>query len=419
MPARFDHLVVAVEDLDDAIVRWAAAGLPAVRGGTHPVGTLNALVRGPGSAYVELIAPGSDESNPWLDRVRSARGPISWAIAVDDIEAARMSLAAAGFEPSPAVPGSRRTPDGDLLEWQVCDVGPGPYDGSLPFLIEWTTPMEPGPGDGPVVEQVTLTPPDPDRVADLLLALGFAPEPLWPRRMFEDPAGIRVTVAPVGPPASRGGSSWTMTWEEPDEPPTSLALRTSAGELANLTLDGVSVTSWPDRRRFAAATLVPTTGGHDVAARADAWVDALAAAGLGTVEECAPTWARSINIEGERAVRVRGPGGTQPISVIWGSHPLDGPAVVVGVGDPVEVLERQPEHLAAGIHHQVGRIDDAFVLALSGGVYAVREAGMSVTRALDGLSATGRFADGEPQQWLAEAADGRRTAGVVAGEPWV
>ena len=110
MIARFDHLVVAVEDLDEAAARWTAAGIRAARGGRHPVGTENALVRGPGPAYVELIAAGADESNPWLDRIRAARGPISWAIAVDDLEAARTSLAAAGFEPAPAVPGSRRTP---------------------------------------------------------------------------------------------------------------------------------------------------------------------------------------------------------------------------------------------------------------------------------------------------------------------
>ena len=144
MGARFDHLVVAVEDLDEAAARWRAAGIPAERGGAHPVGTENVLVRGPAPAYVELIAAGSDESNPWLDRVRSARGPISWAVAVDDLDEARTALEAAGFEPDPPVPGSRRTPDGELLEWRVCDVGPGPYDGSLPFLIEWTTPMAPG-----------------------------------------------------------------------------------------------------------------------------------------------------------------------------------------------------------------------------------------------------------------------------------
>ena len=81
MGARFDHLVVAVDDLDEAAARWGAAGLTAEHGGAHPVGTVNVLVRGPQAAYVELIAAGSEESNPWLDRVRPARGPISWAIA--------------------------------------------------------------------------------------------------------------------------------------------------------------------------------------------------------------------------------------------------------------------------------------------------------------------------------------------------
>ena len=130
MGARFDHLVVAVEDLDEAAARWRAAGIPAERGGAHPVGTENVLVRGPRPAYVELIAAGSEESNPWLDRIRAARGPISWAVAVDDLDEARTALEAAGFEPDPPVPGSRRTPDGELLEWRVCDVGPGPYDGA-------------------------------------------------------------------------------------------------------------------------------------------------------------------------------------------------------------------------------------------------------------------------------------------------
>ena len=100
MPARFDHLVIAVADLDEAAARWTAAGMPATRGGAHPVGTVNALVRGPRPAYVELIAAGATESNPWLDRVRSASGPISWAVAVDDVDAARAALVEGGFEPA-------------------------------------------------------------------------------------------------------------------------------------------------------------------------------------------------------------------------------------------------------------------------------------------------------------------------------
>ncbi len=420
MAARFDHLVVAVEDLDDAAARWSAAGLPAVRGGAHPVGTVNALVRGPGPAYVELIAAGTEGTNPWLDRVRSARGPISWAIAVDDMEEARTALAAAGFEPGPAVPGSRRTPDGDVLEWRVCDLGARPYDDALPFLIEWSTPMGPGPADGPAVEAITVTPPDPDRLADLVLALGFEPEPLWPRRMFEDLAGVRLTIAPVGPPAQQ--SSWSMTWEEPDAPQTTLALRTATGEIVAHELDAMSVVAWPDRRRLAASALQPADGDGSAPERADAWVRAIVGTGLGTTRELEVTWAGdgpALDIVG--ATRIDGPPRTQPVTVVRGIHPLDrADVVVIGVGDPVEVLERQPiAPRPESRVRQVGHVDDAFVHALSGGVYAVRGRHRSVVRHFNGMRSGGRFADGEAQMWLEQAAAGRRTEGLVAGDPWL
>jgi hypothetical protein len=100
-------------------------------------------------------------------------------------------------------------------------------------------------------------------------------------------------------------------------------------------------------------------------------------------------------------------------------HPLDRhDVVVVGVGDPVEVLERQPTIGDSPTAEQVDA-HDAFVLALSGGVYAVRGRRRSVTRSLDGWGSSGRFADGEAVRWLEQAAAGRRTDGVVAGEPWL
>jgi hypothetical protein len=418
--ARFDHLVVAVEDLDDATARWTAAGLRAARGGAHPVGTVNALVRGPGPAYVELIAPGSDESNPWLDRVRSARGPISWAIAVDDIEAARTTLLAAGFEPDPAVPGSRRTPDGDVVDWKVCDVGPGPYDGSLPFLIEWTTPMGTGPADGPVVEWFEITPPEPERLADLLLALGFAGRRHWPRRSFEQPDGPGITIHPVGEADDADGSSWSMSWDETGGPLVSLVLAIPGGEITRTTLDGVCVVTRPDRRRFAASALQPTGGSGSAPDRAEAWVESLVSSGLAVAEEVEVVWAAGIAVDVTGATRLSGPAGTQPITVVRGVHPLDRTdVVVIGVGDPVEVLERQPTVGSDPTAEQVDLIDDAFVLALSGGVYAVRRRRRSVTRHLDGWGSNGRFADGEAVQWLEQAAAGRRTDGVVAGDPWL
>lgn len=420
MGARFDHLVVAVADLDEAAARWRAAGLAVERGGAHPVGTQNVLVRGPGPAYVELIAAGSDESNPWLDRIREARGPISWAVAVDDLDEARTALVAAGFEPDPPVPGSRRTPAGELLEWRVCDVDQGPYDGSLPFLIEWTTPMAAGPADGPVVEWFDLTPPDPDRLADLLLALGFEGRRSWPRRSFEPTGGVGITVHPLGESDEQDGTTSTMSWQDPGEQVASLVLAVAGGELTRHTLDGVAIATRPDRRRFAASALQPSHGSGSASERADAWVRAVVDAGLGTAAAVDVVWAEGIAVEVTGATRLHGPAGTQPVTVVRGVHPLDRhEVVVVGVGDPVVVLERQPQGTDPRVAEQVDRIDDAFVLALSGGVYAVRGRRRSVTRHLDGVQSSGRFADGEQQQWLEQAVAGRRTDGVVAGEPWL
>lgn len=460
MAARFDHLVVAVEDLDEAASRWRSAGLPAERGGAHPVGTENVLVRGPRPAYVELIAAGSGASNPALDRIRGAHGPLSWAVAVDDIETAHAALVDAGFAPAPPVPGSRRTPAGDVLEWKVCDVDAGPYDDALPFLIEWTTPMPPGPADGAIVTSVSLTPPDPDRVADLLVALGFVPSRHWPRRVFHEAGGpVVVTLQPVDEPVALGEGAWTTSWSDDAAPATSVAV-TLPGGVPAATLDGVLVTALPDRRRFAAAGLIPAVddafarlrgdladwpdphpGGREpleeeysrvldpgkyrlLAARADAWVEAIVGAGLGTARECAPeavVWEGEAVLVPTRVVVVTGPEGTQPVVVgVAPSMSAEEAFVQVGVGEPVEVLAQQPDcgcdACDRGSGDLLDVIDDAFVLALSGGVYAVREGQQVVRRSLDGWGSSG-VADGE--RWLADAAAGRRTHGVVAGRPWL
>ncbi|NYE37787.1 hypothetical protein F4692_002920 [Nocardioides cavernae] len=461
MAARFDHLVVAVDDLDEAAARWGAAGLPAVRGGAHPVGTENALVRGPGAAYVELIAAGRDESNPWLDRVRGARGPLSWAVAVDDMETAREALRAAGLDPAPAVPGSRRTPDGDVVEWVVCDVNDGPYGWALPFLIQWTTPMPPGPADGPVVEWVGLAPPDPEPVADLLLALGFHPSEHWPRRVLHDATGLQVTLSPVGDPVGLDRTAWYMSWPDEEdasagEPAASLSFGVPAAGPTDLVVDGVGVSTRADRRRFAASALLPAVdeafdrlrgdladwpnphpGGRAavedeysrrehperyrlLAARADAWVEAVVSAGLGTAHRVDPNerqWVEPSALPSARTTVLRGRPGTLPVTV---SLLEDETFVRVGVGEPVEALDLQPDcgcdACDTGSADLLDAVDSVFVLALSGGVLAVRNGDLVVRRSLDGWSSTGVE---DAEVWLAEAAEGRRTQGVVAGEPWL
>ena len=460
MGARFDHLVVAVEDLDEAAARWRAAGIPAERGGAHPVGTENVLVRGPAPAYVELIAAGSEESNPWLDRIRSARGPISWAVAVDDLDEARTALEAAGFEPDPPVPGSRRTPDGELLEWRVCDVGPGPYDGSLPFLIEWTTPMAPGPADGPVLEWISLVPPDPDRVAALLLALGFTGDRHFPRRAFFERDAVSITLLPLGEPEHSGEAAWVSFGTDSELQPASIVLATPHGMPATLVLDQVEVATRPDRRRFPATVLLPAVDaafsrlrgdlgdwpdprpdGRPAAteeysrvtdperyrllgARADAWIEVLTTRGTASAEVVDPDevdWVGNIHGRFNRVTVLRGRAGTHPVSVGWApSQSADEAFLQVGVGQPAEVLESQPDcgcdACDTGSADLLETVDSAFILALDGGVYVVREGERVVRRTLDGCSSSG-VSDAE--RWLDEAAAGRRTKGVVAGEPWL
>lgn len=468
MAARFDHLVISVADLDEATARWTDAGLAATRGGAHPVGTHNSLVRGPQSAYLELIAAGSTESNPWLDRVRSTLGSISWAIAVDDVDAARAALVAVGFEPRPVTEGSRRTPEGDTVAWRLCDVGAGPYDDSLPFLIEWTTPMPAGPVDGPILDSVLLTPPDPERVADLLLALGFVADQTWPRRVFHEPGndfGFRITLNPVGQPVQQEGATyWSLGGtEEGAEPGTTVWLGLPGQDSVDVRLDGVDVVATPDRRRFAATALLPGVeesfgslrgeladwanprpGGAQpleeeysrcldphryrlLGVRAEAWIETVTAAGVGVARSVAPEevrWAGEIHLHPTRATVIDGRAGTQPLVVAWA--PVDGvedSLVLVGVGDPTHVLERQPDcgcdACDTGSADLLNTVDDAFILALSGGVHAVRSGERVVIRSINGWSASGSFEPGEVEQWLADADAGRRTDGVVRGEPWL
>lgn len=450
MAARFDHLVIAVADLDEAAARWGAAGLAAQLGGAHPTGTANVLVRGPEPAYVELIAPSP------------SRGPIAWAIAVDDIDAARSALVEAGLDPDPVVRGSRRTLDGTLVEWRVCEVSP--YDGGLPFLIEWTSPMAPGPADGPIVAYVTMTPRDPEAAADLLLAVGFVASSHWPRRMFHDPSGggVGISLLPIGEPEV-GDADWTMSWESSDEPAVSVTLTLPESEFRTTELDGVTIGLLHDRRRFVATSLLPAVddafahlrgdladwpnphpGGASPAeheysrvsdperyrllgVRADAWVQAITAAGLGVAETPEPVaveWMGEQYLSPSRVTVVRGRDGTQPIVVAWAPSPSAEEAnIQIGVGEPAHLLERQPtcgcDACDTGSVDLLETVDSGFILALSGGVYSVRRGDMVVTRHLDGWGGQGNFADGEAQRWLEDAAAGRRTDGALIGEPWL
>jgi hypothetical protein len=132
----FDHVILATPRLAWGIEEFARlTGIVPRRGGQHPGrGTENALVGLGAGHYLELLAPitpsGADSSVP---RLR----PVGWALRTEALSALLTRVRAAGFELLGPVPGSRRTPDGTLLEWRTAATGGSGLE-LAPFFIEWT-----------------------------------------------------------------------------------------------------------------------------------------------------------------------------------------------------------------------------------------------------------------------------------------
>lgn len=134
---QIDHVLIAVADLDSAARDVEERhGLVVLEGGRHPgIGTANRIVP-LGDAYIELIAVVDDteaRTSALSSRVASARDGelIGWAARTDDIEAhaARLGL--------DVVAGSRRRPDGRLVEWRSAGLETAAAEPCLPFFIQW------------------------------------------------------------------------------------------------------------------------------------------------------------------------------------------------------------------------------------------------------------------------------------------
>ncbi len=445
--ARIDHVVVAVGDATDAARRWTAAGLAALPGGRHPGGTVNALVRGPAPAYVELIGAGEGASGAWADRVREASGPLSWAVAVDDIAAARNALLAGGFRPGEVYDGARVTSSGHQLRWRLCDVGPRAFDPDLPFLIEWLVGMAPGPAEGPVITWLHAAPANAEALARMLRTLGFPESPQFPGTLFGDESTGMVSVA-----AGQGGV-------------TSLTVDSAVpGPHRTVVLDGLEVhvtpglrsrRGWPVLQRveevFVAAGPPPgwPDPHADVSApreeeysrcldpgkyrildvRADAWLTALRDLGLAATTELPPTvhppsrgepWVRVVRVDPSV------PGAVALVLSRRAFPGSEGTALAVAVDDePVDPGAVLPDcgcdACDGGSADLLRALDEQILCVLEGGVLLVRAGDRVVRRTLDGWSASGRYGEGEPERWLGDAAVGRLPRGgtAVVGVPWL
>lgn len=113
-----------------------------IDGGFHPrFGTRNRILPLADDRYVEVVEvlehPAADKAL-FGQFVRSCSemggGWLCWVISVDDMESYERRL------DRKAVPGSRRFPDGRLLEWRQIGIKGLLVDPQLPYFLKWESP---------------------------------------------------------------------------------------------------------------------------------------------------------------------------------------------------------------------------------------------------------------------------------------
>lgn len=138
-----DHILLGCHDLQRGIdFAEERTGVRATFGGVHPGrGTQNALLSLGTRRYLEIIAPDPQQSaaDEHYSRLKTFKEPrlIGWAAHPGDLQVLADDLAKAGIVTQGPTPGSRKRPDGRVLQWKTL-VLKDDADGLLPFFIEWS-----------------------------------------------------------------------------------------------------------------------------------------------------------------------------------------------------------------------------------------------------------------------------------------
>jgi catechol 2,3-dioxygenase-like lactoylglutathione lyase family enzyme len=126
MIARFDHAVIAVRSIPEALEAYASLGFEVAAGGRHPsLGTQNAIVRF-GLDYLELLAvedpvqarargPCGAELAAYLEQTS---GLIGFVLASSDLDEEAAGLKAIGQAAEGPFAMDRERPDGRRLAWR-------------------------------------------------------------------------------------------------------------------------------------------------------------------------------------------------------------------------------------------------------------------------------------------------------------
>lgn len=199
-----DHLVFATPDLRETVGEFATAtGIRPVDGGRHlELGTRNYLVALGPASYLEIVGPDVENPQPLgtapfgVDRLTRPR-LLTWCVRPPDLEVAVDAARGAGVDFGEIRSVGRVTPAGVALSWRVAANDPPPYDGVVPFLVDWGQMRRPATGL-PTVELLSFqaTHPQPAAIESVTAALGISlivtPGPPSLESTVAGPAGTYV-----------------------------------------------------------------------------------------------------------------------------------------------------------------------------------------------------------------------------------
>lgn len=148
MIERFDHAVIGVPDLAEAMEAFGRLGFEVAEGGRHPsLGTRNAIVRF-GLDYLELLTV----EHPDTARSRGAFGAdllgfldgdsglVGFVLAGSGLGEEADGLRGLGLEVEGPFEMDRIHTRGVRLEWRLVLPGASPWRRPWPYLIDWITP---------------------------------------------------------------------------------------------------------------------------------------------------------------------------------------------------------------------------------------------------------------------------------------
>lgn len=184
MERKIDHLVYAVRNLEEAVELFGTRlGIHPVVGGYHQnFGTKNALIRLDDGIYFEILA--IDDNNKevvkprWMGVDFLTQNRITrWAITSNELERDGEILEDYKKGLGKLIKGSRRTPDGKLLQWQLVAPLAAPEVELIPFCIDWshseTHPFQQLPSMDCKLLEMSFSHPQPELISNIFEQLGI------------------------------------------------------------------------------------------------------------------------------------------------------------------------------------------------------------------------------------------------------